>query len=40
MNDRRFRVREIPFPETRTYVERVMDARAQYRKEYKKELGL
>jgi soluble lytic murein transglycosylase len=40
VNDRRFKVREIPFAETRHYVERVMDARAQYRREYKKELGL
>src|SRR4051812_48637380 len=40
VNDRRFKVGEIPFAETRHYVERVMDSRAQYRKEYKKELGL
>ena len=39
-SDRRFKVREIPFAETRHYVERVMDARKQYRKEYSKELGL
>jgi soluble lytic murein transglycosylase len=40
VNDRQFRVREIPFAETRHYVERVMDARKQYKKEYSKELGL
>ena len=39
-SDRRFKVREIPFEETRHYVERVMDARKQYKKEYSKELGL
>ena len=30
----------IPFPETRTYVGRVLDARARYRREYREELGL
>ena len=30
----------IPFPETRTYVGRVLDVRARYRREYRKELGL
>jgi peptidoglycan lytic transglycosylase len=40
VNDRLFKAREIPFPETRNYVEKVMDARAQYRREYKKELGV
>jgi soluble lytic murein transglycosylase len=30
----------IPFPETRDYVERVIDARARYRREYGRELGL
>jgi len=40
VNDRKFKAREIPFAETRRYVERVMDSRGQYRKEYKKELGL
>jgi soluble lytic murein transglycosylase len=40
VSDRRFRAREIPFPETRQYVQRVRDAQRQYRKEYPKELGL
>ncbi len=31
---------EIPFPETREYVDKVLDARADYRKEYRRELGL
>ena len=30
----------IPFPETRQYVGRVLDARAQYRERYPRELGL
>jgi soluble lytic murein transglycosylase len=30
----------IPFPETRNYVSRVLDARDRYRKEYGRELGL
>jgi soluble lytic murein transglycosylase len=30
----------IPFPETREYVERVLDARVQYRRTYARELGL
>jgi soluble lytic murein transglycosylase len=30
----------IPFPETRAYVERVLDARARYRREYARELAL
>jgi soluble lytic murein transglycosylase len=30
----------IPFPETRAYVERALDARARYRREYARELGL
>jgi soluble lytic murein transglycosylase len=30
----------IPFPETRDYVERVLDARARYRREYRSDLGL
>ena len=30
----------IPFPETRGYVERVLEARAQYRREYPRELAL
>jgi soluble lytic murein transglycosylase len=37
----RFRAADhIPFPETRDYVERVFDARRQYRREYRRELGL
>jgi peptidoglycan lytic transglycosylase len=32
--------RHIPFPETREYVAKVLDARRAYRKEYAKELGL
>jgi soluble lytic murein transglycosylase len=37
----RFEVaRHIPFPETRQYVERVLDARAEYRRQYARELGL
>ena len=36
-----FRVaRHIPFPETREYVMRVLDARARYRRTYARELGL
>ena len=31
---------EIPFPETRAYVDRVFDARKQYRSEYERELGI
>jgi soluble lytic murein transglycosylase len=30
----------IPFPETRDYVDRVLDARARYEREYRAELGL
>ena len=37
----RFRVADhIPFPETREYVGKVLDARRAYRREYRKELGL
>jgi soluble lytic murein transglycosylase len=37
----RFRVADhIPFPETRSYVEKVLGARADYRREYAAELGL
>ena len=32
--------RDIPFPETRAYVERVQDAQRDYRREYARELGL
>ena len=31
---------DIPFPETRAYVGRVLDARSEYRREYSAELGL
>jgi soluble lytic murein transglycosylase len=34
------RAREIPFPETRAYVVKVLDARGAYRTEYARELGL
>ena len=34
------RAAEIPFPETRAYVRRVLDARRDYREEYRRELGL
>ena len=30
----------IPFPETRNYVERVLDVRKRYRSDYRRELGL
>ncbi len=33
-------VDEIPFPETRAYVRKVLDARRQYRRTYARELGL
>jgi soluble lytic murein transglycosylase len=37
----RFRVADhIPFPETRSYVEKVLEARRSYRREYAAELGL
>ncbi len=39
-DDRGFRVAEIPFAETRDYVQRVMAARKKYRREYASELGL
>ncbi len=32
--------RHIPYPETRHYVEQVLDARGRYREEYPRELGL
>ncbi|MGH2894637.1 MAG: lytic transglycosylase domain-containing protein [Solirubrobacteraceae bacterium] len=35
----RFRVGDIPFPETRAYVQRVLTARGQYRKTYASALG-
>lgn len=35
-----FRVDEIPFPETRHYVQKVLQAQKDYRETYPKELGL
>jgi soluble lytic murein transglycosylase-like protein len=32
-------VRDIPFPETRAYVEKVLQARRDYRRNYATELG-
>jgi soluble lytic murein transglycosylase len=32
--------RHIPFPETREYVQKVLAARADYRKQYARELGV
>jgi soluble lytic murein transglycosylase len=40
MAERSFGVEEIPFAETREYVARVLDARADYRRKYSRELGL
>jgi len=37
---RELRVQDIPFAETRHYVEKVLDARGQYRATYAEELGL
>ncbi len=37
---RRFRRADIPFPETRQYVSRVFNARADYRRSYARELDL
>lgn len=37
---RRLQVSDIPFPETRAYVQRVLDARREYRRTYARELGL
>ena len=39
-NDREFKVADIPYPETRAYVTKVLDARRDYRREYADELGL
>jgi soluble lytic murein transglycosylase len=36
----RLDVADIPFPETRAYVQRVLDARREYRRTYANELGL
>ena len=37
---RRFAIDEIPFAETRHYVERVLDVQGDYRKKYRSQLGL
>jgi len=37
---RRFTIGEIPFAETRHYVERVLDVQGDYRKKYRSQLGL
>lgn len=37
---RRLAVAEIPFPQTREYVRRVLDAQAAYRETYPRQLGL
>ncbi len=34
-----FSVRDIPFPETKAYVQRVLEARRDYRDKYSRELG-
>ena len=39
-DSRRFSVDDIPFPETRAYVNRVEQARSDYRDAYADELGL
>jgi soluble lytic murein transglycosylase len=40
LSEGRTRVRDIPFPETREYVKRVIDARGAYTRQYRDELGL
>jgi soluble lytic murein transglycosylase len=40
ITDTAFTLDRVPFPETREYVRRVLDARAEYRKQYRHELGL
>ncbi len=40
MAERAFGVEQIPFRETREYVGRVLEARADYRRKYSRELGL
>src|ERR671912_313433 len=37
---RAFTVADIPYPETRDYVGKVLDARTDYRREYGRELGV
>ncbi len=36
---RKLRLRDIPYPETRAYVEKVLEARRVYREEYGDRLG-
>ncbi|MGZ4345446.1 MAG: lytic transglycosylase domain-containing protein, partial [Solirubrobacteraceae bacterium] len=36
----RFRIGDIPFPETRAYVQRVLQARGDYRRTYASQLGI
>ena len=38
--DTAFTLQRVPFAETREYVRRVLDARADYRRQYAVELGL
>jgi soluble lytic murein transglycosylase len=38
--DRQFNIDDIPFPETRAYVRRVLNAEGDYRREYSSELGI
>jgi soluble lytic murein transglycosylase len=40
MSERAFGIDEIPFTETREYVSRVLEARGDYRRKYRRELGL
>jgi soluble lytic murein transglycosylase len=40
LSERRFGKAQIPFSETREYVDRVLDARVLYREKYSRELGL
>ena len=40
LSERAFGKEQIPFPETREYVDRVLDARLLYREKYSRELGL
>ena len=40
ISEREFGIAQIPFTETREYVGRVLDAQADYRRKYRRELGL
>ena len=40
MSERAFGIAQIPFAETREYVARVLDVQRDYRKKYRRELGL